>query len=141
MSRLGGLAKVPEPVTRSIYNDLLKLQHSDGYWKLDDTLCTLIGTSTSVIIAELEKAGVKSLGNSYIDIAKQEFATALAIAYLELYEDAKNNLWQAAAEKGRKWIKNSENLSYNLGYGPNWINYAKKFLQQLKQNEDELDMF
>jgi len=122
-----------------IYNDLIRLQNADGYWKLDDALCTLINISLSIIIVELEKAGVKSMGVALIEIAKMEFATALAIAYLELNEVTHSNLWQTAAEKGLQWIKKSENLSYNLGFGSNWVNYAKKFLQQQQQHEDTTD--
>src|SRR5262249_19284932 len=117
-----------------------------GQWELTDTLCSFMGIQRSDCLDKLNFIGARSLGEPTISALQPLFATALAIAFLELaleIEALVNGAASAQAaqlresvevciRRGHEWIakENSQlgSLAFRFGMTLGWVKFAEEFL-------------
>jgi Ca-activated chloride channel family protein len=87
-----------EPITRSAVYALIALQQADGSWELTADLAAILGRER----AQIGAAIVGATGSrSEVECA---WATALALAWLELHAAPAVDEWRLLAEKARHWL-------------------------------------
>ena len=77
---------------------LIALQRADGSWDLTHELAVLIGRE----LRELEAAIANATGSA--DEIRRAWATALAVAWLQLHASGVEDEWRLLVAKARKWI-------------------------------------
>jgi ubiquitin len=127
---------------RSGPNDLFSLQKkSTGFkqgitWDLNEELAEILGLSYETCLLKLGMTGIKSLAVGFYDEIVAAYATALALAYLELVENQNRSRWQndSAVKAARSWLtemdqKHREVLqAVDIRHG--WLQFAKEVLQE-----------
>lgn len=110
----------PQPVSLSGLMAVVSEQRANGSWELTDRLAAAIGRD----LPTLESA----LGNDARNPeARAVWATALAIAWLHLYEPASEEEWRLVADKARQWLGTVTRLAPD---GSTWILAAEEFLRR-----------
>lgn len=98
---------------------LIALQAADGSWDLTTDLAAIIGRQVSELEAAFSGAsGVQS------DV-RRAWATALALAWLQLHAAAVEEEWRLLGDKARKWI---DDVSAVPPGGWAWIDAARQYL-------------
>ena len=77
---------------------LVALQAADGYWTLSPPLADIIGRR----LEDIEAAIAGTPGE--MEHARRAWATALALAWLQLNASDRRDEWQFLARKARKWL-------------------------------------
>ncbi len=98
---------------------LVALQRADGYWELSADLAAILGRALS----ELENSLDSASGNR-IDIHRA-WATALAIAWLQLHAHDVEDQWKLLSRKARHWLDDVPAVAPG---GISWMDSAGRFL-------------
>lgn len=77
------------------------MQNFDGSFPLSDSLASLIGVTVAHIKTALSQCitGIKSTGNF-----EQVYATAIVVAFLEVYCGSFQDEWELVAMKAERWL-------------------------------------
>ena len=102
---------------------LVMLQHADGFWELSAALANIVGQPLAQLGAVLPTAENDAAHTGRI------WATALALAYLELHAPDERDEWVLLAEKARRWLAGCSTLSDRS----EWIARATRLLQSLAE--------
>ena len=100
---------------------LVLLQAADGSWDLSDELADLLGCALSTLEAALHGAAADGA------TIRRAWATALALAFLELRVANAEDEWALLAGKARAWLGQCGAVSPT---GEPWIVLAKLILAQ-----------
>jgi hypothetical protein len=100
--------------------ELIVLQAADGSWELTRELATIIGRD----IDEVSSAITGATGRS--DDVRRAWATALAVAWLELRAAGAHDEWQMLYAKARTWLDNTPAVPPD---GRTWLDFAREFLK------------
>jgi Ca-activated chloride channel family protein len=104
----------------SAMHALVALQHADGHWELTTELATLLGRELSEIAAALtDGAGDRS-------DRQRAWATALAIAWLELNAGDAEEEWRLLRRKAQNWIDGTRAVAPG---GVAWVTAARRFVR------------
>jgi hypothetical protein len=95
---------------------LVSLQHADGSWDLTPELAGVIGLALADVEKILERIAPASAA------ARQAWATALAVAWLEGNADDRAGEWRLLAIKARRWL---ERTSARTADGRSWLTAAR----------------
>ena len=98
---------------------LIALQHADGSWDLTRELARAIGHD----LAEVESALAGATG--HWEEARRAWATALALAWLELHAPEAEGEWRLLAAKGRQWL---DRVSAQPAGGGSWTDLSARLL-------------
>jgi hypothetical protein len=108
---------------------LVALQHADGSWELTSELANALGRELSEIERALPGAssavGWPRSSRDNRVACRHAWATALAIAWLELHAADAKEQWRLLRAKAEKWI---ENLPVDAAAGATWLEAARSFL-------------
>jgi hypothetical protein len=102
-----------------VFDRLIALQSADGSWGLNDKLAAVLGRELS----ELERARSGGVGDR--EIARRAWATALALAWLQMHAQAWHEEWCALGDKASRWLDDVEATPRG---GGTWIDEARAFL-------------
>jgi Ca-activated chloride channel family protein len=80
------------------HDQLVALQRADGSWELDPAFAKAVAMK----LRDLEKALRDATGDAAI--VRRALATAVAIAWLEMFAQAARGEWAMLAEKARRWL-------------------------------------
>lgn len=119
MAAVSECAGAPAPDSTRPLDRLVSLQRHDGSWELDDRLADLSGLGYD----ELEK-GWRSLGPVKGD-ALRVFATALALALLELRAPGERDEWELLARKAFRFL---ESVASGREEAERWVKAARALL-------------
>jgi Ca-activated chloride channel family protein len=113
------------PARRPGVDALVALQAADGSWDLTAELAAIIGRELSDIEAALAGASGARSG------LRRAWATALALAWLQLYAAAMEEEWRLLGAKAVKWV---EDVAAVPPGGSTWIDLARRFLSAKGQS-------
>lgn len=99
---------------------LVALQAADGSWDLSRPLAAIIGRRISEIQAALART---SAGGDGI---RRAWATALALAWLQLNAADRQDEWRLLADKARRWLEGV--TATPPGGESTWMEAALRFL-------------
>ena len=103
-SRLGSLFSgfrrppAPDDPNRDQVLRLVALQRADGAWELTDGFAAAIGSTVRTLELLLSSQGEREPGS------REVWATALALAWLELHGRSMEEEWRLIAAKGERWL-------------------------------------
>jgi Ca-activated chloride channel family protein len=100
------------------FDRLVSLQSADGSWELTRELAEVLGFQ----LAELERALADAAGDAML--ARRAWATALALVWLQMHAEAREDEWIALGRKARKWL----DVDATAPGGWTWIDAARRFL-------------
>ena len=112
------------PARPSGVDALIALQAADGSWDLTAELAAITGRALSDIEAALAGASGAPSG------LRRGWATALALAWLQVYAAAMEQEWRLLGSKAVKWLEG--NAAVPSG-GSTWIDLARRFLSAPRQ--------
>jgi Vault protein inter-alpha-trypsin domain/von Willebrand factor type A domain len=112
--------RVPRlPMRPSGMDALIALQAADGSWDLTAELARIIGRRLSELEAAVDGASGASPS------MRRAWATALALAWLQLHAGGLQEEWRLLAAKARNWIEDAGAVAPG---GSHWIDAATRFL-------------
>jgi hypothetical protein len=100
---------------------LILLQAADGSWDLTEDLANTLGCALSTLEAVLHGAAGDGA------TTRRAWATALALAFLEIHATDARDEWALLADKARRWLYQCKVGSPT---GEAWIALAKRILAQ-----------
>jgi hypothetical protein len=95
------------------------LQDADGSWWLTEQLAEVLGRE----LAEIQRALEGASGDQ--TLVSRAWATALALAWLQLNASEWQDEWQYLGAKARKWL---DDVDARPRGGRTWIDLARRFL-------------
>jgi Ca-activated chloride channel family protein len=98
--------------------DLIALQAADGSWDLTLELATVMGRDLDTLSSAVTRATGRG------DEIRRAWATALAVAWLELHAASARDEWQMLASKARKWLDHTPAVPAD---GGTWLDFAREF--------------
>jgi hypothetical protein len=107
------------PAAVPAYVLLITRQHADGSWDLDEQFATAIKRNLHDLAAAL---GAEA-GNAE---ARRVWATALAIAWLNLHGSSSREQWALVEMKAREWL---HHMMTAMPEGGPWITKAEEYLR------------
>ena len=99
-------------------HELIALQHADGHWDLNHDLAVILGRDLS----EIEE--ISGAFGTRADV-RRAWATALALAWLQLHAGAVEEQWRLLGAKARRWL---DDVAAAPPDGWMWIDVATRFL-------------
>ena len=118
--RMRRKAPEPSPSTPTGLHTLVALQQADGHWDLTAELASILERDLFEITRALRGAS----GNQ--GECRQAWATALAIAWLELHAADAEEQWRLLRAKAQNWI---DSLAVCPAAGGTWLDAARRFLR------------
>ncbi|HSB73716.1 MAG TPA: VIT domain-containing protein [Candidatus Methylomirabilis sp.] len=98
---------------------LVALQRADGRWELSEELAAVLGKT----LHDLESGMPAHLGS--LDDARHAWATALAIAWLEVHQADRRDEWELLAQKAEHWLAH---CSVELEGDGEWVGLARQYV-------------
>lgn len=118
-SRARQLSRGKGPTDVPAYVPLIRLQRADGSWELDEQLAAAIKRD----LHDLEAALGADAGSAE---ARCVWATALAIAWLELNEGRAREQWELVEMKAKRWLAR---MAPALPGGAPWIAKTEEYVR------------
>jgi Ca-activated chloride channel family protein len=98
VGRPRGHAASAAPVDR--LQHLVALQRADGTWDLDEALAAALGRDLAALEASLDATGAPGHATE----TRRAWATALALAWLEIHAPDREPEWRYLARKASRWL-------------------------------------
>jgi Ca-activated chloride channel family protein len=118
-ARRGRVPRRPEPPPGM--DELVGLQRADGSWALDAPFAAAIGRS----LTDLEAVLAGARGSA--DDVRRAWATALALAWLQIHAADVAVEWRMLGAKAQRWI---DDVAAIPPGGWTWIDRAREFLDE-----------
>ena len=118
-SRARQLLRGKGPTDVPAYVPLIRLQRADGSWELDETFAAAIKRD----VHDLEAALGADAGSAEV---RRVWATALAIAWLQLHESSAREQWELVEMKAKRWLAR---MAPDLPGGTPWIAKTEEYLR------------
>jgi Ca-activated chloride channel family protein len=109
------------PVPPPGMDELVALQRADGSWALDAPFASAIGRS----LVDLEAVLTGASGSA--EDVRRAWATALALAWMQIHAEDVAVEWRMLGAKAQRWI---ENVAAIPPGGRTWIDRAREFLDE-----------
>lgn len=117
-----------QKILQTAFDEMILLQHADGSWDISDRFCTIIKKSQEAVQAANPSMKIKKLSIAEqlieADMASL-WATALALAWLEIAHSDKREVWELLHEKGVAYVEQNKAKAPEIS---DWISIARKFL-------------
>jgi hypothetical protein len=98
---------------------LIVLQTAEGFWDLENELASIIGRGLEDL-----RSAIKDAAGPQALVARA-WATALALAWLELNAGDTRDEWRMLSEKARRWLDRAAILPPD---GVDWLRAAHRFI-------------
>lgn len=116
----GSTSSPPPALTRrrkpSRVQELIVLQHAEGFWDLERELASIMGRD----LADLRAAIKGAAGSS--EVVARAWATALALVWLERHATDTHDEWRMLAAKAHEWLDRAAAVPPG---GEGWLTMAR----------------